>query len=164
MPILSQISRKRKIKYFLDKIPKTTKILEIGSGDGWVGDYLRNNGYSHYTGIDLFPPADIIGDINNWGKLPLQESYYDYIIAFEIFEHIDCIEACYSLLKKNGKLLITTPLPHMDWSLNILEFLKLNQKRSSPHNNLIYLKHIEGFSKYNIKIIAFLSQWGIITK
>lgn len=164
MPILSDYARKRKIKYFLSKIPKTAKILEIGSGDGWVNDYLKNNGWNNYTGIDIIPPADIVGDINNWKNLELQEKSYDYIIAFEVIEHIDCIKACYSLLKNNGELLITTPLPNMDWFLKVLEFLKLNQKRTSPHSNLIHLKTIKGFQSNKIKLVLMLSQWGIFTK
>jgi len=164
MPLLSDYARRRKIKYFLCDIPKTAKILDIGCGEGWVIEYLRKNGRNNCIGVDIIPPADIIGNINNWKELGLKDNTFDYIIAFEVIEHVDCINACYSLLKNNGKLLITTPLPNMDWLLKILEFLKLNQKRNSPHNNLVYLNTIERFQSNKIKLKAMLSQWAVFTK
>lgn len=164
MHLISEFAQRKKINYFLKKIPKNKSILEIGSGSGWVGGYLKENGWTNYTGIDLFPPADMVGDIHNWKTLGLKEESFDIIIAFEVVEHVDCFKDCQTLLKSGGKLLITTPVPSMDWVLIILEFLGLNQKRTSPHNNLVYLKNVSSFNNKKIKIVAFLSQWGIFTK
>ena len=164
MPVLSQFAQQRKIKYFIEKIPKDKSVLEIGSGSGWVGDYLKKQGWTNYTGIDLVPPADIVGDIHNWKLLGLKEESFDIIIAFEVVEHVDCFNECRELLRGGGMLLVTTPVPHMDWFLILLEFLGLNQKRTSPHSNLVYLKNVSCFKNKKIKIIAFLSQWGIFTK
>jgi hypothetical protein len=61
-------------------------------------------------------------------------------------------------------LMLTTPVPHMDWFLLIMEYLGLNQRRTSPHNNLKYLKNVSCFKYKNIKIIKFLSQWGVFIK
>ena len=66
MPILSAFAKKKKKEYFLEKIHKNKYILEIGCGSGWVSDYLKENGWTNYTGIDIVPPADIVGDIRNW--------------------------------------------------------------------------------------------------
>jgi 2-polyprenyl-3-methyl-5-hydroxy-6-metoxy-1,4-benzoquinol methylase len=164
MPVLSQFAQQRKIKYFIEKIPKEKSILEIGSGSGWVGDYLIKQGWNNYTGIDIVPPADVVGDIHNWKALGLREESFDVIIAFEVVEHVDCFNECRALLKGGGKLMITTPVPHMDWFLIMLEFLGLNQKRTSPHSNLVYLKNVSCFINKKIEIVAFLSQWGIFTK
>ena len=164
MPLLSDIAKQNKIKYFLIDIPKNHKILEIGSGSGWVSDYLKNNGWENYTGIDIVPPAEIVGDIHNWKTLGLEENSFDVIIAFEVIEHVDCFKDCFDLLKPEGKLLLTTPYPLMDWFLILLEFLGLNQKRTSTHNNLVYLKKVSIFKNKKIKIILFLSQWGIFIK
>jgi 2-polyprenyl-3-methyl-5-hydroxy-6-metoxy-1,4-benzoquinol methylase len=164
MPLLSEFAQKRKIKYFIENIPKYKSVLEIGSGSGWVGNYLKVNGWTNYTGIDIVPPADIVGDIKQWKTLGLKEESFDIIIAFEVVEHIDCFIECLTLLKSGGMLLLTTPVPHMDWFLIIMEFLGLNQKRTSPHNNLVYLKNVSCFTNKKVKIIAFLTQWGIFTK
>ena len=164
MPVLSQYARKEKIEYFLKKINKQAKILEIGSGTGWVGDYLKQNGWSNYVGIDLIPPADIVGDIRDYKNLGLKEQSCDIVIAFEVIEHVDCFKECYKLLKSGGMLMLTSPAPHMDWFLKILEFIGLNQKRTSPHNHLIHFKNVSCFYHKDIKVVGLLSQWGIFTK
>ncbi len=164
MNILSELARSKKIKYFLKGIPKDSTILEIGSGTGWVGEYFKQNGFSNQTNIDLMPPAEIIGDINDWKNLGLQKNTYDYIIAFEVVEHVDCFKSCYDLLKEGGNMLLTSPVPHLDWIMQILELLRLNQKRTSPHDNLVYYNKVPYFEKKDIKTIGFLSQWGVFTK
>jgi len=52
----------------------------------------------------------------------------------------------------------------MDWILKLLEKLGLNQKRTSPHDNLIYLRKMKLFTPIELKNIAFLSQWGKFKK
>ncbi len=164
MPLLSHYARKKKIDFFFDQIPKAASILEIGSGSGWVKHHFTQNGYSNYTGIDVTPPADIVGDILRYRDLGLTPNSIDYIVAFEVVEHVDCFKACYDLLKPGGRLLLTTPFPPMDWFLKILEMIGLNQRRTSPHNNLVYLSRVDQFDKKEIKLRAFLSQWSIFTK
>jgi 2-polyprenyl-3-methyl-5-hydroxy-6-metoxy-1,4-benzoquinol methylase len=164
MNILSEIARKKKITYFLDEISKDARILEVGSGTGWVTEYFRNNGYANHANIDLEPPADIVGDINNWQELGLKQDSYDYIIAFEVVEHVDCFKACFDLLVDGGQMLLTSPIPHMDWAMKILEFFRLNQKRTSHHDCLVYFEKVPYFRDKNIRTVGFLSQWGIFTK
>lgn len=164
MPLFAKLLQKMKSKYFLKQMSIDNKILEIGCGNGWVKKYCVNNGYKNYMGIDINPPADIVGDIRNWENLGLQKGSFDTIIAFEVLEHVDCLGECYELLKPGGKLMITSPMPHMDWLLKIFEKIGFVQKRTSPHIHLIYFRNINIFSKKIIKNIAFVSQWGIFTK
>ncbi len=164
MPALSDIARTRKIEYFLDPLPKSASILEIGSGDGWVGSYLRSHGWADYTGVDITPPADVVGDIREWRRLGLKPESYDAIVAFEVVEHVDCVPAAQALLKPGGKLLLTSPIPHMDWFMKALELAGLNQRRTSPHSNLTYFSSIGGFRSRSLRTVAGLSQWGIFTK
>jgi hypothetical protein len=51
----------------------------------------------------------------------------------------------------------------MDWALKLLEVLGLNQKRTSPHEHLVYLNDISLFPNQEVRTIAFLAQWGILT-
>jgi SAM-dependent methyltransferase len=164
MPLLSELASKKKIDYFTQQIPKDAKILEIGSGSGWVGRYLNEHGWTNYVSIDLFPPADIVGDICKWRDLGLTAESFDVILAFEVVEHVDCFEACYQLLKPGGKLMVTTPVPHMDWAMKLLERVGLNQKRTSPHDHLVYLSQAPLFEERKLKTVAFLAQWGILMK
>jgi 2-polyprenyl-3-methyl-5-hydroxy-6-metoxy-1,4-benzoquinol methylase len=164
MTILSSYARTRKIDYFLKGIPKERRILELGCGSGWVRKYLTTHGWSHYVGLDIAPPADIVGDITDWRALGIEEESFDVILAFEVVEHVDCFDPCYRILKPGGQLMLTSPIPHMDWVMKILEHLGLNQRRKSPHTNLVYFRDVPIFEYKDIKIVGFLSQWGIFTK
>jgi SAM-dependent methyltransferase len=163
MPLLSDIARGKKCEYFLARIPKTARILEIGSGTGWVGDYLRAGGWN-YTGIDLVPPADIVGDIKDWIRLGLQPNSLDVIVAFEVIEHIDFISEAFQLLKPGGRLMLTSPVPHFDWIMKTLEMVGLNQKRTSPHSTLVYFPMLPLFEMEDYRRVGGLSQWGILRK
>ena len=164
MPLLSNYARARKVRFFLDPLPKSSRILEIGCGDGWIGRYLKANGWTRYVGLDLRPPADIVGDIRDWRRLGMQEGSFDVVIAFEIVEHVDCWQACHDLLRPGGTMLITTPLPHRDWILAGLELLGLNQRRTSPHDHLVHLARVPLFARKDVRIVGGLSQWAIFTK
>ncbi len=164
MPMLSNMAQRRKIDYFLRPLPKNAAILEIGCGARWVGEFLRSDGYTGYIGNDLVPPADIVGDIRQWDKLGLKPDHFDAIVAFEVVEHVDLFREAYDLLKPGGLFLITSPVPEMDWAMQLLEAVGLNQKRTSPHDHLIDFRQIPFFETVEIKRVAGLSQWGIFRK
>jgi SAM-dependent methyltransferase len=164
VPALSTYAQRKKIAYFLADLPKNSHILEIGCGSRWVGDYLRSNGWSHYVGADLVPPADIVGDIKAWQELGLKPASFDVVIAFEVIEHVDLVREAYDLLKPGGQLLLTSPVPHMDWAMKLLEAFGLNQRRTSPHSNLVYFDRIPLFEIVSIRNMAALSQWGVLRK
>jgi 2-polyprenyl-3-methyl-5-hydroxy-6-metoxy-1,4-benzoquinol methylase len=164
MPLLSDYTKNKKIHYFFKNIAKNARILEVGSGNGWLKEYFTQNHYTNYSGIDLLPPADIVGSILDWKRLGIEKESFDYIIAFEVIEHVNCIQECFDLLKQNGKLFMTSPVPKMDWLLCFLEKIGLNQKRTSEHINLTIFADINIFREKQIRIVAGLSQWGIFTK
>lgn len=162
-PVQGWAQRKR-LEFFREELKNAGDVLEVGSGSGWVKSALSGQGIKSYRGIDLFPPADIVGDINNWRNLGLCAESFDTIIAFEVVEHVDCFQACFDLLKHGGRMLITTPVPETDWILKITEALGLNQKRTSPHDNLVHLNMVPLFPKKKIRIVLGLGQWAVFTK
>ncbi len=164
MALFSRIAQKKKISFFIDTIPKDASILEIGCGNNWLGNYLIKNKWCNYKGIDMEGNPTIKGDINSWQSLGLKPNEFDIIIAFEVVEHDNIWESCYLLLKPGGRLLITTPNPAGDWVLRILEFLRLNQKRTSPHIYLQNIKKLKNFKTVYYKKIFNLSQWAIFKK
>lgn len=145
-------------------MPALSEYAQIGCGSRWVGDYLRANGWEHYVGADLVAPADIVGDIKAWRELGLRPASFDVIIASEVIEHVDLVNEAYDLLKPGGQLLLTSPVPHMDWAMKLLEFFGLNQKRTSPHSNLVYFERIPRFEPVSLRRKAALSQSGILRK
>lgn len=164
MPIFSRYARGKKLNFFLDGLSKEAKILEVGSGSGWLGKSLRENGWSNYVGLDTNRGTEITGDIRNWRNLEIEPEEFDVVIAFEVVEHIDCFQELYDVLKPGGRLMLTSPVPHMDWACKILECFGLNQKRTSPHDQLIYFKDIPLFEPIKVKNVAFIGQWGIFQK
>ena len=165
MPVLSEISQRRKADYFLRRINPKSRILEVGAGSGWVGAFAEANGWTDYVSLDIEPgAADIIGDITNLEALPLSIEDFDVILAFEVLEHVDLIPSCEALLKPGGWLMLTTPLPQMDWLLRVLEMAGLNQRRTSPHTNLTNISTIPGFRTMDYRVVAGLAQWGVYEK
>jgi 2-polyprenyl-3-methyl-5-hydroxy-6-metoxy-1,4-benzoquinol methylase len=164
MPLLSTLARRKKIAYFTPHLPKDARILEVGCGDGWLGRYLRAHGWAHYTGMDVQGPADVVGDVCRWRTLGLAAGSFDAVIAFEVVEHVWCFEEFHDLLRPGGLLMLTTPLPTMDWLCRLMEAMGLNQKRTSPHDHLINLRQVPLFEPVEIRIVPPCAQWGIFRK
>lgn len=158
MPLLSEISQRRKADYFLRRINPKYRILEVGAGSGWVGAFAKANGWADYMSLDIEPgAAEVIGDITNLDALPLSVEDFDVIPAFEVLEHADLIPSCEALLKSGGWLILTTPLAHMDWLLGVLEMAGLNQRRTSPRTNLTNTSTIPGFRTMDYRVVAGLA-------
>jgi len=164
MPVLSSIARRLKKFYFLDGVSKDEVVLEIGCGDGWVGRHLAGRGVRQLTSIDTNPPATIVGDIRDWRSLGLGAQTFDVIVAFEVLEHVDCMDDCFSLLKPGGRLLVTSPNPSADWFLKKLEEWKLNQPRTSPHDHLMYFEETAQFQITRVWRPLRMSQWCIFRR
>jgi SAM-dependent methyltransferase len=164
VPILSNLSRELKKRYFLDGISSRQSVLEIGCGDGWVGRHLRQRGIWRIVDIDNTPAAAVNGDIRDWEALGLKATSFDVIVAFEVLEHVDCLKDCFALLKPGGKLMVTSPYPPADWLLHLLEKWHLNQPRTSPHDHLTYFKETEMFGIDRMWHPLGLSQWCILRK
>ena len=164
MPILSDYARRRKLDYFIKDLPRQSRILEIGCGGGWLGSYLKTNGYAHYVGLDIAGRADVVGNILDWKALGIEPESFDVIVGFELIEHVDCVREMFDILKPGGLLMLSSPLPYMDWMCFLLEQLGLNQKRTSPHCHLIHFKKLPLFEPLEVKIIGGIGQWGKFRK
>lgn len=141
--IISDISRRLKLKVLLKHLQYGASILEVGSGFGWFSEQLITNGYK-VTTIDIEnPKADIIGDINEWESLGVEKNSFDAVVALEVIEHVDCLSSLCSTCKIGGLIMLSSPHPNWDWAMKILESLKLTQKRTSPHINLTYFENIQ---------------------
>jgi hypothetical protein len=164
MPLLSEIARRKKVAHFFANVPTTARILEVGCADKWLGRELGNRGFNQYTGFDLYLGADIVGNIKDWKKAGLRKSSFDVIAAFELVEHVDCFSEMFSLLRPGGLLFLTSPVPHMDWACKTLEFLRLNQRRTSPHDHLIEFSRVPLFEPVSLRTVGLMAQWGTFRK
>jgi SAM-dependent methyltransferase len=163
-PILSNFSRRLKERYFLNRIRRTDRVLEIGCGDGWVARYLRRRGVQQILDIDTTPAATIVGDIREWRFLQIDPESFDVIVAFEVLEHVDCMDDCFALLKPHGQLMVTSPYPPADYLLEKFEQWHLNQPRTSPHDHLTYFKETEQFALEKMWKPLWMSQWCIFRR
>jgi len=107
----------------LDKT-KNRFILDLGCGNGYLVNYLLNNGYNAYgtdaseKGIEIAKKSHLerffVQDLSV-DTLPaeLQKIPFDTIISTEVIEHLYNPEAfinfCKNQLKPGGELIITTP-------------------------------------------------------
>jgi 2-polyprenyl-3-methyl-5-hydroxy-6-metoxy-1,4-benzoquinol methylase len=164
MPLLSDYARTKKVEYFFRGVPKESRILEVGCGDGWLGRYLKANGWTHWTGMDLVQPADVVGNIVEWRRLGMEPASFDGIVAFEVVEHVPCFQEMYDLLKPGGLLMLTSPAPGMDWFCKALEAFGLTQRRTSPHDHLIDFHKVPLFEAVSITRVGLAAQWGIFRK
>lgn len=90
-------------QHFIDFIPTSTKILDVGPGSGTYSHLLKSNGFS-IDCIEIWKPYVSKFNLNNlYDKvfigniLDFDISPYDYIIMGDVLEH---------LLSKEGQLLI----------------------------------------------------------
>jgi len=160
-------------------------ILELGSGEGCFGKVLKKKGYNvicsdlntENFGVEDIECLQI--DVNH--SLDFEDEKFDYVIAIEVIEHLEnpynLIHESYRILKKGGKLILTTPntqsiynrlffliTGHMIFFNNF--YLTINH--ISPIF-LFILKHIIE-NKFEIKQInftgspIFISSRGILNK
>lgn len=106
-------------KRYFTKV-RNKKILEIGCGDGGVVQLLK--GENKVFGIDI--SASGVQNARNLGintklvdisseKLPFRNQSFDYVLIFEVFEHLKCpqcaLEEIQRVLKPKGVMLASIP-------------------------------------------------------
>jgi 2-polyprenyl-3-methyl-5-hydroxy-6-metoxy-1,4-benzoquinol methylase len=127
-----------KFDFLLPELARGNRVLDLGCGGMWLTRMLRRRGFD-CIGIDLYPPADIVGNIKD-RRFPT--AGFDVVVALEMLEHEDCTEEIRRILRPSGKLVVSTPSPRWDWLLWLGEHVGVCQPRSSPHSNLFWLNEL----------------------
>lgn len=156
------MARRGKVRFFLDKLDPPARILDVGCADNWFKQAAARRGFDNVTGLDLYPPADVVGDVRQWRELGLDGHSFDAIMAFEVIEHGDFTGPFHDLLKPGGLLLATTPVPWLDPLCQVFESLHLLQRRTSAHTNLTDLRGLPRFETVERHVKAGVSQWGVL--
>lgn len=110
-----------RVKIALSYVGKNKKVLDLGCNDGAITEEVARRG-NDVLGVDLEKVITIAREKHtnlNFTSFDISESFpindeeYDVIIATEIIEHIVddifFLQECYRILKKRGKLIISTP-------------------------------------------------------
>ncbi len=118
---------KSKFEFVKDIVKENTTVLDLGCRNNILKKYLPAS--INYVGMDLFQNDDngvnIVGNIED--GLPFDDLEFDYIIALDLFEHLNdlqkAIEESVKKLKLKGILIIQLPnlsyFPHRwDYLIN----------------------------------------------
>jgi len=114
------------LDYFLKfKLPKTSKILDIGCNYGSLINHLFKKGYKNVYGIDInkeainegkkaYPPIKSRIIVYNGKKIPFKIESFDVVLMFDVIEHIPNIKGFMEqevkrVLKPEGNLIFQTP-------------------------------------------------------
>jgi len=137
------------------------KILDVGCKRGHLFDFLKR---VHYYGLDISKNRIkyakkknlnvVLNDVND--GFPFKKNIFDYIVLAEIIEHIPnplyLLEESYRVLKKGGKVILTTP--------NNRSFLNLVASFFNYQQHSLDV-HLFTFSKYELRNILKIGGFKI---
>lgn len=84
-------------------------VLDAGCRSGNLKRALPA-GEVRYCGLDLFPPADVIGNLE--AGLPFKNASFDTIVALDILEHTNNIYKAINELYRVGRKIVLITLPN----------------------------------------------------
>jgi 2-polyprenyl-3-methyl-5-hydroxy-6-metoxy-1,4-benzoquinol methylase len=139
----------------IDQLP-LGRILDFGSGDGWVSISMAQKGYDVY-GIDI--SIELVNKSSNWAEelgishkahfeemtgedLKFQDNFFDAVIGSAVLHHTDiklALNNIYRVLKSGGKGLFIEP---MNQNLILKIWRLLTPWRRSPAERALTLKEI----------------------
>lgn len=133
------------IRILHSKLAPGDHVLEIGVGTRFTANYLKSKGYK-VTTIDIDPEKqpDIVANIVEYEFV----ENYDYVIAFEVFEHIP-FDEFRDVLKKinkicNKQLILSLPRNEKAWlqmSVELPGSNKFNFRIATKRNKIITKHH-----------------------
>lgn len=156
---------------------KKISILDIASGTGYIAQKISDEGYSNITVSDrslvaisiLKKKFKNVKKINLPKKLLIDEKF-DCILILDVLEHIEndyeSLRKIKSLLKKNGKIIISVPAYEFLWSSkddrveHKRRYIKQSLVRLIEHSNM----KVDYMSYYNFFLFLPALFYSIINK
>jgi len=164
MFLLARYLSEKRIKKTLPFLSKEKKILDLGCGDGWLTKYLNSFGYD-CVGVDPSIKNNHPFYYGTADNIPFPDNHFDYIIMFEVIEHIQ--PKCYSeinrVLKSKGKIILSTILPKSDKLIHFLSKIKILSPYITPHINLVKIESLPWKLIKNSRILK-VDQFGVFEK
>lgn len=144
------------------RIKKNSKVLEFGTADGVLTEYLKTNLDCEVFGVELndqfaeaaakFTEKMFVGDIEEYGWLEFFEGLkFDYIIFADVLEHLKepelAIQKASELLNVDGALIMS--IPNIAHSAIILSLL--DNSFDYSETGLLDRTHLRFFTKKTIE-------------
>jgi len=161
-------------------VKKDNKILDFGCGDSSLVKFINENGYICY-GVDIqedrineakktFQESSLNPDFlrviqtkrdgytitSQDFKLPFEDDFFDCVVSFQVFEHIDniqkVIKELYRVIKVGGKVYLEFPSsysivePHLE--IPLVHYLRCSKFRENYIYFFAKLKKIDEPLKY----------------
>lgn len=141
------------------------RLLNLGGGTGQVSKILSASGFDVYN-VDIMVKEENernkFYDLNSGEKFPYEEGSFDFVLCQEVIEHIEnpwnVMRLCAKALKKEGKLVVTTPNVVSQKSKSI--FKKTNYLHWFMPKNLKY--HINPMPFWELEMIAEKTGFKVI--
>ncbi len=132
------------VKNSSKKIAPNSRVLDAGAGPCPYRSFFK---HTHYEATDVVDPYSILDFTCSLDRVPRKDNTYDALLSTEVLEHVEfpqkVINESYRILKKGGKLFLTTP---QGWMIH-----------QAPYNYFYFTKYgLEsllkqaGFKKYKI--------------
>ena len=122
---------------------KKTSLIDIGSGDKFIKNYLPKN--IKYVSLDINPKnkPDILCDLNK--EFPIKKDTYDFVVCTEVLEHTlyprKIIKEIKRITKQEGIIIITLPNEY-NFYLRLKFFLGIQNNTEIPFRNELWMNHI----------------------
>lgn len=156
-------------------------VLEIGTGTGYGIDYLAPHSVKFVT-VDKFKPAIHFSTHTNVQfiqcnvpPLPFQEDSFDFVVSFQVIEHIkddyQFVQEIHRVLKKGGKFIVTTPnilttLTRNPWHVREYKKEELHQLLTRYFKDVKMLgvygnDKVKAYYEHNKKSVQKLLKWDV---
>lgn len=104
-------------------------VLDVGCRSGHLKHALPN-GKVQYCGLDLFPPANAVGNVE--AGLPFADASFDVVVALDVLEHTDDIYKAFGELCRVARRHVVCSLPNAYEVKSRIKFL-LGQRLSGKY-------------------------------
>ena len=107
------LAKMKFIREYLKKVPRTSKVLDLGCGEGVLVEEFRKSGYD-FIGLDQNYSSECVlrGDIR---KTPFSDKSFDVTLCLDVIEHLNyenqeiAIREIRRILKDTGVVIFTIP-------------------------------------------------------
>lgn len=165
---------------------RESRILDIGCGS--FPYFLTGVDFKERYGVDQVIVSQALRDASITLKqvniekepLPFRDNWFDVVVMLAVFEHVNyhkidhVLQEIHRVLKKDGRIIITTPSPWADPVLRLLTKVRLvseeeihdHKHAMNPEVIMRYLTNA-GFSAHRIKrgyFELFFNMWFVARK